>query len=196
MANDTRERILNAALTSFAENGYEGTNLLDVAKSVGIVKSAIYRHFSGKEDLWNAVIDSMEKYYDAKFGSAQNLPKVPQSGAELVTMTMHMVDFTMHDSSVIKTRKLLLMEQFRDERIKELATKHFLTGLEAMFAEVFKGMMANGSLKKDDPKMLALAYTAPISSLIHLCDREPEKEKEVLKTIKEFAKHFVKTYEV
>ena len=91
MANDTRERILNAALTSFAENGYEGTNLLDVAKSVGIVKSAIYRHFSGKEDLWNAVIDSMEKYYDAKFGSAQNLPKVPQSGAELVTMTMHIV---------------------------------------------------------------------------------------------------------
>ena len=111
-------------------------------------------------------------------------------------MTMHMVDFTIHDSNVIKTRKLLLMEQFRDDRIKKLATKHFLTGLETMFAEVFKGMMANGSLKKDDPKMLALAYTAPISSLIHLCDREPEKEKEVLKTIKEFAKHFVKTYEV
>lgn len=196
MANDTRERILNAALTSFAENGYEGTNLLDVAKSVGIVKSAIYRHFSGKEDLWNAVIDSMEKYYDAKFGSAQNLPTVPQSGTELVDMTMHMVDFTIHDSNIIKTRKLLLMEQFRDERIKELATKHFLTGLEAMFAEVFKEMMANGSMKKDDPKMLALAYTAPISSLIHLCDREPEKEKEVLKTIKEFAKHFVKTYDV
>ena len=194
MANDTRERILDAALTSFAEKGYEGTNLLDIAESVGIVKSAIYRHFSGKEELWNAVIDEMEEYYNARFGSQQNLPKVPQSGAELVTMTMHMVDFTIHDSNVIKTRKLLLMEQFRDERIKELATKHFLTGLEAMFTEIFEGMMANGSLKKDNPKMLALAFTSPISSLIHLCDREPEKEKEILKTIKEFAKHFVKTY--
>ena len=36
MANDTKERILDAALTSFAEKGYEGTNLLDIAESVGI----------------------------------------------------------------------------------------------------------------------------------------------------------------
>ena len=86
------------------------------------------------------------------------------------------------------------MEQFRDERIKTLATKHFLTGLEEIFTELFKGMMKNGSLKKDDPKMLALAYTSPISSLIHLCDREPEKEEEALKIIKEFSEHFVKTY--
>lgn len=196
MANDTRVRILDAALTSFAEKGYEGTNLLDVAESVGIVKSAIYRHFSGKEDLWNAVIDSMIKYYDARFGSEENLPKVPNSGAELVTMTMNMVDFTVHDDRVKKIRKVLLMEQFRDERVKNLATKHFLIGLEAMFSELFKGMMENGSLKKDDPKMLSLAYTSPISALIHLCDREPEKEKESLKTIKEYAQHFVKTYGV
>ena len=194
MANDTRKRILDAALTSFAEKGYEGTNLLDIAESVGIVKSAIYRHFSGKEELWNAVIDAMVEYYGARFGSEQNLPDVPKSGAELVSMTMHMVDFTVHDARVKKIRKILLTEQFRDERVKELATKHFLTGLEAIFTEVFAGMMENGSLKENNPKMLALAYTSPISSLIHLCDREPEKEKEALKTIKEFAKHFVKTY--
>ena len=194
MASDTREKILDAALTSFAEKGYEGTNLLDVAKSVGIVKSAIYRHFSGKEDLWNAVIDTMIKYYDARFGSEENLPKVPNSGAELVTMTMNMVDFTVHDVRVKKIRKVLLMEQFRDERVKDLATKHFLTSLEAIFTKLFKEMMENGSLKKDDSKMLALAYTSPISALIHLCDREPAKEEEALKTIKEFAEHFVKTY--
>ena len=55
-------------------------------------------------------------------------------------------------------------------------------------------MMENGSLKNDDPKMLSLAYTSPISALIHLCDREPEKEKEVLKKIKDFSEHFVNTY--
>ena len=42
-------------------------------------------------------------------------------------MTMQMVDFTIHDESVIKTRKLLTIEQFRDERVRDLATKHFLT---------------------------------------------------------------------
>ena len=194
MANDTREKILDAALTSFAEKGYEGTNLLDIAESVGIVKSAIYRHFSGKEELWKTVIDLMEGYYDERFGSENNLPKVPESCEELIDLTMNMVNFTIHDSRVIRVRKILLMEQFRDERVRMLATKHFLTGLETIFTEVFKGMMKNGSLKKDDPKMLALAYISPISALIHLCDREPNREKEALQAIRQLSEHFVKTY--
>lgn len=194
MANDTRERILEAALTSFAENGYEGTNLLDIAKAVGIVKSAIYRHFSGKEELWNELISMVERYYDERFGSEKNLPPVPQSTDELIAMTMQMVDFTMHDLRVKKVRKILLMEQFRDARIRDLASEHFLTGLESIFTELFKGMMENGSLVQDDPQMLALAYTAPISALIHLCDREPDREDEALKTIRDFSEHFVRTY--
>ena len=196
MANDTRERILEAALTIFAENGYEGTNLLDIAKAVGIVKSAIYRHFSGKEELWNELISMMEKYYDERFGSEKNLPQVPQSTDELIAMTMQMVDFTMHDPRVKKVRKILLMEQFRDARIRDLASEHFLTGLESIFTELFKGMMENGSLVQDDPQMLALAYTAPISALIHLCDREPDREDEAIKTIRDFSEHFVRTYGV
>ena len=194
MANDTKEKILNAALTSFAEKGYEGTNLLDIAESVGIVKSAIYRHFSGKEELWKTVIALMGEYYDERFGSENNLPKVPESCDELIDLTMHMVDFTIHDSRVIRIRKILLMEQFRDEQARNLATKHFLTGLETMFTEVFKGMMENDSLKKDNPKILALAYISPISALIHLCDREPDREKEALQAIRQFSEHFVKTY--
>ncbi len=196
MASDTGERILDAALTSFAQKGYEGTNLLDIAVSVGIVKSAIYRHFSGKEALWNTVIDAMESYYGERFGSETNPPELPRSGSELVSLTMHMVDFTIHNPRIIKIRRILLMEQFRDERIRDLASKHFLTGLAAMFTEVFKGMMENGSLKADDPQMLALAYTSPVSALIQLCDREPDKEKEVLETIRAYAEHFVRTYGV
>ena len=44
-----------------------------------------------------------------------------------------------------------------------------------MFTHIFEDMMNNGLLRRDDPEMLAFAYTAPISALIHLCDREPEK---------------------
>ena len=36
-------------------------------------------------------------------------------------------------------------------------------------------MMDKGLIRRDDPAMLAFAYTTPISALIHLCDREPEK---------------------
>lgn len=45
MAKTTKERILDAALEMFAENGYAGTNMRDLAQSVGLTKSALYKHF-------------------------------------------------------------------------------------------------------------------------------------------------------
>ena len=104
------------------------------------------------------------------------------------------MDFTVHDENVVKTRKLLSIEQFRDERARDLATKHFLTGLTDMFTVLFAGMMEKGLLRQDDPKMLAFAYTAPISALIHLCDREPEKTEEAMAQIEAFSRHFIKNY--
>ena len=109
-------------------------------------------------------------------------------------MTMGMVNFTVHDEKIIMTRKVLTIEQFRDERAKALASKHFLTGLTDMFTHVFTGMMDKGLLRKDDPKMLAFAYTAPISALIRLCDREPEKTEEAIRQVEAFSRHFIKTY--
>jgi len=42
--------------------------------------------------------------------------------------------------------------------------------------------------------MLAFAYTAPISALIHLCDREPEKTEDAIRKIEAFSRHFIKIY--
>ena len=194
MARDTKERILAAALEMFSQNGYAGTNIRELTASLGLVKSAMYRHFESKEDIWNALLDEMIAYYAERFGSPEHLPPVPDSLEALVAMTMRMVDFTIHDERIIMTRKLLTIEQFRDERARDLATKHFLTGLKEMFTHVFSGMMENGLLRRDDPAMLAFAYTAPISTLIHLCDREPEKTEDAIAQIEAFSRHFIKTY--
>ena len=194
MENTTKEKILDAALVSFAENGYKGTNLRDLAAGLGLSKSALYRHYESKEDIWNAVIDQMESYYVSKFGSPEKMPPVPKSCEELITMTMRMLDFTLHDKRVILTRQLLLKEQFRDKRARQLATLHFLTGTKEMYARIFAEMIENGILKKDDPDMLAFAYTTPITALIHYCDREPEKESEILQQMEAFVKHFIQIY--
>ena len=194
MAKDTKERILSAALEMFSQNGYAGTNIRELTASLGLVKSSMYRHFESKEEIWSSLLDEMSAYYDQRFGSPENLPPVPDTQEDLVAMTMRMVDFTVHDENVVKTRKLLTIEQFRDDRARELATKHFLTGLEDMFTRIFAGMMDKGLLRRDDPAMLAFAYTAPISALIHLCDREPDRIAEAMEQIEAFCRHFVKTY--
>ena len=191
MAKDTKERILTAALEMFSQKGYEGTNIRELAASLGLVKSGIYKHFESKEEIWDALLDRMIAYYGECFGSAEHLPPVPDSPEELVDMTMRMVNVTVHDEMIIKTRKLLSIEQYRDDRARTLATKHFITGLTEMFTPVFSGMMKKGLLREDDPAMLAFAFTTPISALIHLCDREPEKTEEAMKQIEAFSKFFI-----
>ncbi len=194
MAKDTKQRILEAALEMFSKNGYAGTNIRELTASLGLVKSSMYKHFKNKEDIWNTLLDELIIYYDERFGSPDRLPPIPDSLEELAAMTMRMADFTIHDEKVIKTRKLLMIEQFRDDRARKLASKHFLTGLKDMFTHVFADMMDKGLIRQDDPAMLAFAYTSPISSLIHLCDREPEKTEEAIRQIEGFSRHFIKTY--
>ena len=196
MAKDTKERILAAALDMFSQKGYEGTNIRELSASLGLVKSGIYKHYESKEEIWNALLDRMIAYYGERFGSPEHLPPVPDSPEEFILMTMRMADLTIHDEQIVKTRKVLTLEQFRDDRARDLATKHFLTGLTEMFTHIFAGMMDKGLLRRDDPAMLAFVYSTPISALIHLCDREPEKTEDAIRRIEAFSRHFIATYGV
>jgi AcrR family transcriptional regulator len=46
-----RDRLLLVAATTFTERGYDGTSMEDLARELGITKSAIYHHVSGKDEL-------------------------------------------------------------------------------------------------------------------------------------------------
>ena len=74
MANDTKQRILKAALDLFSQNGYAGTNIRELTASLGLVKSSMYKHFESKEEIWNSLLDEQIAYYDAHVGSPQHLP--------------------------------------------------------------------------------------------------------------------------
>ena len=196
MENTTKNNILDAALVMFAERGYKGTNLRDLAAALNLSKSALYKHYDSKEDIWNALLDKMEAYYALRFGSMDNLPKPPDSWEEFVQTVMGMIRFTVYDPQIILTRKLLLTEQFHDARVRKLATKHFLEGTANIYAKVFEGMMEKGLMEKGDPAMLAFSFTAPISALVHLCDREPDRQEEDFARMEAFVRHFIAMHAV
>lgn len=196
MEHTTKDRILNESLVMFAEHGYKGANLRDLAARLDLSKSALYKHYDSKEAIWNALLDKMEAYYALRFGSMDNLPETPDSWDAFVQMAMGMIRFTVHDPQIILTRKLLTTEQFHDARVCKLATKHFLEGTANIYAKVFEGMMNKGLLKKGDPAMLAFSFTAPISALIHLCDREPDRHDEAFVRMEAFVRYFISSHAV
>ena len=165
----TKEKILDAALTLFAENGYDGTSVEQIANIVGIKAPSLYKHYKGKEDILNALIDSAEERYEV-------------------------ISFTMRDPIIRKTRMLLVQEQFRNERISEVTTRHQLDGIQRMFAKIIKGMMDEGIVVKDDPKLLAAELTAPAVLQIARADRQPQCEKECMEYIEKHLRHFCKVY--
>ncbi len=190
----TKERILEAALTLFAENGYDGTSVEQIANIVGIKAPSLYKHFKGKEDILNALIDSAEARYEEMFGSEKNIGKIPKSREEFIKVTMGRVAFTMHDPIIRKTRMFLVQEQFRNERISEVTTRHQLDGVQKMFARIIKEMMVQGIVKDDDPSLLAVELTAPAVLLIAQADRQPQCEKELLERIEKHVQHFCNVY--
>ena len=190
----TKEKILDAALTLFAENGYDGTSVEQIANIVGIKAPSLYKHYKGKEDILNALIDSAETRYEEMFGSEKNIGRVPQSREEFIKVTMERISFTMRDPIIRKTRMLLVQEQFRNERISEVTTRHQLDGIQGMFAKIIKGMMDEGIVKNDDPALLAAELTAPAVLQIARSDRQTQCEKECMEYIEKHLRHFCKIY--
>lgn len=60
-AEATRAAIVTAARARFAENGYAGTSLDDIALAAGATKGAVYHHFRDKRDLFRAVYDELAR---------------------------------------------------------------------------------------------------------------------------------------
>ena len=190
----TKERILDAALTLFAENGYNGTSVEQIAKAVGIKAPSLYKHYKGKEDILNALIGSAEVRYDEMFGSERNIGKIPESREEFIRMTMGRISFTMRDPVIRKARMFLVQEQFRNKRTSEVTTMHQLDGIQKMFAKILEGMMNKGLVKKDDPELLSVELTAPAVLQIARSDRQPQCEKDALECIEKHLQHFCNVY--
>ena len=190
----TKQRILDEALTLFAEKGYDGTGVDLIAERVGIKGPSLYKHYKGKEEILNALIDVAEERYDEMFGSEKNIGKIPKDREEFIKLTMERVSFTMRDPMIRKIRMLLVQEQFRNERISEVTTRHQLDGIQRMFAKIIKGMMDEGIVKNDDSELLAVELTAPAVLQIARSDRQPQYEEECMEYIEKHLRHFCMVY--
>ena len=190
----TKERILYAAIDLIAEKGYDGVGVDLIAENAGLKGPSLYRHYKGKEDIFNSLIDLVTSYYEEGLRLKNKPEEFPESMDELIENAMRRIQFTMQDDIVRKTRRILAMEQFRSKRIAELTTQYHLEKLQRMYAGIFAKLIEKRILKKDDPDLLALEFVSPVSLLIHMYDRQPEREEEVLDKIRKHFEHFVKVY--
>jgi AcrR family transcriptional regulator len=68
---DTRNHIQAVALELFAERGYDGTSLREIAERLGVTKAALYYHYRSKEEILTSVIEEFLANLEALLGWAQ-----------------------------------------------------------------------------------------------------------------------------
>src|ERR1700692_3159441 len=54
---ERREQLLDVGRRLFAERGFEGTSIEEIAAQAGVSKPVVYEHFGGKEGLYAVVVD-------------------------------------------------------------------------------------------------------------------------------------------
>ena len=137
MSSETKERIIEAALELFAQNGYLGTSMNDIAKKIGITKGALYKHYSGKRDIFDKIVERMNKN-DAERANEYDMPKVETE--EAAESYLHITADKIYAYSVAQFRhwteekfsadfrKMLTLEQYRDSEMSRLYHEYLACG--------------------------------------------------------------------
>jgi AcrR family transcriptional regulator len=121
-----REKILAAAIRSFADNGYEGTTTAGVARAAGVTQPLVHRHFESKEGLWYAAMDQV--FADVRLFTAPD-PTLPP----LEAIQQALAGFVRLSSERPEVHKIILREgSAKSERLAYLVDRY----LREQFREV------------------------------------------------------------
>ena len=198
----TKQKILEAALELFSVQGYEATSISQLAEAVGIRKASLYSHFENKQAILDALIQTTLEQYaqhsiftkadwdDPDFTrDKENL--TPEAAAQ---MFMGQIRYILHDPQISRARKILTIEQFQNPQMAQLQTRQNYTDVMRYFTGLVRFLIRQGRLADSDPDITAAQLCLPISVWINLCDREPEREDEIMQLIQRHIRQFFEVY--
>lgn len=200
MENSTKERILQEALKLFAQNGYGGTSMSDIANKSGITKGALYKHYASKQEIFDSIVERMNQMDQERIIQYQ-LPEgtIPKVAADYKSIPVEKIrtfseaqfrHWTEEEFSC-DFRKMLTLEQYRNEEIGKLYQDYLVTGPIQYMTELFSEMFKEADKGMMNPEQVALDFYGPIYLLINMYDGASDKEK-LLRLLEEHVERFAK----
>jgi TetR/AcrR family acrAB operon transcriptional repressor len=154
-AEQTRQDLLEAALTVFSQKGFTATRLEDVARSAGVTRGAIYYHFGSKAELFGALIEEANKIGNSAIDQA-----ISEGGTftEIVSRILVYTFYLLEDDRRFREVMALQLntpeaEGYSQRRYNEARE------LVASISGLFKVIIEQGELRRDlDPDTAARAF--------------------------------------
>lgn len=177
----TRDQILDEALTCFAQKGYEGTSLNDIAAGVGIRRPSLLHHFPNKESLYGDVFERLLSEWLERLDAAVNTPAVGWNKAELVLRACLDLFADTPDYVRIMRREALDGGVHLGIDLSAVLRPFFDRAVEYLQTE-----MDNGVFVRHDPRHLlitgygaVLTYFSDAPFVIGLLDDEPLTQENI-----------------
>ena len=180
MAEGTKERILDIALELFAQNGYLGTSMSDIAKQLGFTKSALYKHYASKQEILDQIVERMNRM-DYERAEEYEMPETEPDGfAEAYMHTpiekiriysLAQFDHWTKETFSANFRKMLTLEQYRDSKLAQLHHDYLAGGPLEYMAAIFRKLADSD----EEAMQLALDFYGPMSLLYSVYDGAKDK---------------------
>ena len=125
-ANDTKRRIIDKALELFSTRGYDSVSVGEIAKAVGIKAPSLYNHFSGKQAIFDAIVEATAAQYEEDTDKidihVQDSDRDINMFAEITEDTLfekvrQIFDYSLHDENISRFRRMMTIEQFRSPEL-------------------------------------------------------------------------------
>ena len=199
---NTKQEILNAALDLFSVQGFEATSISQIANAVGIRKASLYSHFENKQAILDALIkEVLERYAEHSIFALANWDdpdftkgKQDMTPDAAVQMLQGQLRYILHDPAISRARKMLTIEQFQNADLAKLQTRQNYEDVLRYFTGLVGFLIRQGVLTEDDPEIMAAQLCLPITVWLGLCDREPEREQEVMGLVERHIRQFFRLY--
>ena len=200
---NTKEKILDEALSLFSEKGYANVFVGDIADRVGIKAPSLYKHYKNKRAIFDAIIDEMNRRFEeqAKAMQINGTDASADAGIykslseeQLLKLGREFFLYYLHDDYNRKFRKMLTLEQFHDAELAKVYSRLYVDDPLSYQGMLFGFMVTAGVLKTDNVQIMTLHFYAPIYYLLTICDREPDREPEALRLLDDHIKQFDRIY--
>ena len=198
----TKDQILEVALDLFSIRGYEATSISQIADAVGLRKASLYSHFANKQDILDTLVEELTREFDQHsiFATADwddpefTKGKKGRPVEAIIGEIKGQIRYIIHDPKISKIRKMLTIEQFQNEELKKIQSKHNYEDVLKYNLGQIRFLIREGILKDEDPEIMAAQLAWPISMWTNLCDREPEREAEAMELLDRHVRQFFRVY--
>lgn len=179
MAGATKERILETALELFAQRGYLGTSMSDIAQRLGITKAALYKHYASKQDILDRIVEQMARMDYAR-AEAYGMPETDGFAEAYMHTPMEKIraysaaqfDHWTKEPFSANFRRMLTLEQYRDPKLAQLHHDCLADGPLKYMAAIFRRLTDSDGAAMQ----LALSFYGPIYLLYSVYDGAENKE--------------------